>query len=206
MPFSLSVFLQGPDAQWGKLCRYDFNGDGRDDLVVQIQSGTLNTYELTSTGSGFTAAKIATVTSNFTTAIPVFFTNWNDDKCTDFVTANTLYISGCNGSAAQTYSLPGTILVGLDWDGDGRTDILVKNGSTIGVYLSQGTGAPSLTTTSVPYSASCTYMWMDANGDGLDDLGCQSNTSPFPLSYYLHNGTAQLDHSIGACIALHLMV
>jgi RHS repeat-associated protein len=193
---SLSVFLQGPDAQYGKLRRYDFNGDGRDDLTVQIETGTapnltLKTYELISTGSGFTlSSAIATVTTAFTSAIPVFFTNWNDDKCTDFVTSNTLYVSGCNGTAPQTYPLAGTILVGFDWDGDGRTDILVQNGSTIGVYLSQATAAaPSLTATSVPYSASCTYVWMDANGDGLDDLGCFASAS---TSYYLHNGTSDL--------------
>jgi RHS repeat-associated protein len=192
----LSVFLQGPDAQNGKLRRYDFNGDGRDDLIVQIESGTapnltLKTYELISTGTAFTiSAPISTIAAS-TTFIPIFFTNWNDDKCTDFVTSNTLYISGCNGSAPQTYPLPGTILLGMDWDGDGRTDILVQNGTTIGVYLSPGTStvAPSITPTSVPYSASCTYVWMDANADGLDDLGCFSSTA---ASYYLHNGTSDL--------------
>jgi hypothetical protein len=190
----LSVFLQGPDAQFGKLRRYDFNGDGRDDLVMQVESGTapnltLTTYELLSTGTAFQAAAIASVTAS-STAIPVFFTNWNDDKCTDFVASNTLYVSGCNGTAPQSFSLPGTILLGLDWDGDGRTDILVANGSTIGVYLSQGSAtAPSLTATSIPYNSSCTYVWMDANGDGLDDLGCFSSSG---ASYYLHNGTSDL--------------
>ena len=46
-----------------------------------------------------------------------------------------------------------------------------------------------MTSTSVPYSASCTYAWTDANGDGLDDLGCISGSS---TSYYLHNGTSDL--------------
>ena len=192
----ISVFLQGPDAQSGKLRRYDFNGDGRDDLVLQVESGTspnftLTTYELLSTGTAFTEAAISSVTAS-ATAIPVFFTNWNDDKCTDFVTSNALYISGCNGAAPQTYSLPGTVLLGMDWDGDGRTDILVYNGgANIGVYLSPGTStvAPSITATSIPYSASCTYVWMDANGDGLDDLGCFAAAS---VSYFPHNGTSDL--------------
>jgi RHS repeat-associated protein len=184
----LSVFLQGPDAQNGKLRRYDFNGDGRDDLVVQVESTTLtlDTYELVSTGTGFSAsAPISSVPAS-TSAIPVFFTNWNDDACTDFVTSNVLYISACNGTAPQHYALPGTILLGMDWDGDGRTDILVQNGGFIGVYLSPGNStavAPSITATSVPYSASCTYIWMDVTGDGLDDLGCASTS----LSYFPHN-------------------
>jgi hypothetical protein len=83
-------------------------------------------------------------------------------------------------------------LAAIDYDGDGRTDLIVANGSNLGVYLSKATGAPTLTTTSIPYSSSCVYIWMDANGDGLDDLGCWSQTSPYPITYYLHNGTSDL--------------
>jgi RHS repeat-associated protein len=191
----LSVFLQGPDAQNGKLRRYDFNGDGRDDLVMQVETGTspnftLTTYELLSTGGLFHPAAIASAPVS-ATFVPVFYTNWDDDACTDFVASNVLYVSGCNGTAPQQYSLPGTILLGMDWDGDGRTDILVQNGATIGVYLSPGnstTVAPSITATSVPYSASCTYIWMDVTGDGLDDLGCSSTS----LSYFPHNAVRDL--------------
>jgi hypothetical protein len=32
---------------------------------------------------------------------------------------------------------------------------------------------------------------LDANGDGLDDLGCWSQTGASPLTYYLHNGAGQ---------------
>jgi RHS repeat-associated protein len=187
--------LQTPDMQYGKLRRYDFNGDGRDDLVLQVVTGkspsyTISTYELISTGTTFTGTLIESASAS--TYASVYFTNWNDDKCTDFVTLGKLYISGCNGTTATNYSLTGTIVGAIDWDGDGRTDILVANGSTIGVYLSQGTGAPTLTTTSFPYSSNCVYVWMDANGDGLDDLGCWNQASPYGLTYYLHNGTSDL--------------
>jgi RHS repeat-associated protein len=186
---TVSAQLLTPDMQYGKLRRYDFNGDGRDDLVLKTITGTspnyvLNTYELVSTGTAFTANLIATAANG--SYVPVYFTNWNDDKCTDFVSSNVLYVSGCNGTAAQTYSMPGTVLLAFDWDGDGRDDILVANGSTIGVYVSKATGAPTLTTTTFPYSASCLYVWMDANADGLDDLGCSGS------SYYLHNGAPDL--------------
>ena len=186
---SVSAQLLTPDMQYGKLRRYDFNGDGRDDLVLKTITGTspnyvLKTYELVSTGTTFTASLIASAANG--SYVPVYFTNWNDDKCTDFVSSNVLYVSGCNGAAAQTYSMPGTVLLAFDWDGDGRTDILVQNGTTIGVYLSKATGTPTMTTTTFPYSASCLYVWMDANADGLDDLGCSGS------SYYLHNGTPDL--------------
>jgi RHS repeat-associated protein len=182
--------LQTPDYGWGKLRRYDFNGDGRDDLVLQVITGSGNynvsTYELLSTGTGFTASVIATVSG--ATFLPVFFTNWNDDACTDFVTSGTLYVSGCNGSVPTTYPV-GNVVAAMDWDGDGRTDLVVANGSTLGVYLSTGSGISSLTTTSIPYTSTCQYVTMDANGDGLDDLGCWSQNG---ISYYLHNGTTDL--------------
>lgn len=184
--------LQTPDMQYGKLRRYDFNGDGRDDLALMVVTGTapyfiLKTYELLSTGTAFTASLIASVGGSVYT--PVFYTNWNDDACTDYVTLNTLYVSGCNGSVPQTFSLSGTILAAMDWNGDGRSDLVVANGSTLGVYLSTGSGVGTLLATSVPYASNCAYFTIDVYGDGLDDLGCWSQTSPNPFYYYLHNGT-----------------
>jgi YD repeat-containing protein len=84
----------------------------------------------------------------------------------------------------------------MDWNGDGRTDLVVANGSTLGVYLSTGSGLSTLQTTSVPYAPTCQYITMDANGDGLDDLGCWSQTSPNPVTYYPHNGHSDLATSI----------
>jgi RHS repeat-associated protein len=190
----VSAQLLTPDMQYAKLRRYDFDGDGRDDVVLQTITGkspsfTVNTYELISTGTTFNSSLIqSTAASNYPT---MFFTDWNDDKCTDIVTFGTLYVSGCNGTAPASYAI-GTVVAAIDYDGDGRTDLMVVNGSTLGVYLSKATGAPSLTATSIPYVSTCQYVWMDANGDGLDDLGCWSQTGSNPLTYYLHNGTSDL--------------
>src|SRR5260370_47317 len=41
---------------------------------------------------------------------------------------------------------------------------------------------------SSPYSG-CTLFTFDANGDGLDDLGCATTNGP--ITYYSHNGAAQ---------------
>jgi RHS repeat-associated protein len=189
--------LQTPDYGGSKLRRYDFDGDGRDDLVLQVITGSGNysvsTYELISTGTTFNATLIASASG--ATYLPVFFTDWNDDACTDFVNYNTstsatLYISGCNGSLPASYPV-GNVVAAMDWDGDGRTDLVVANGSTLGVYLSTGAAPAALLSTSIPYSSSCAYVTMDANADGLDDLGCWSQTAPNPLTYRVHNGAGQ---------------
>ena len=187
--------LQSPDYGWGKLRRYDFNGDGRDDLVLQVFDGYyIDTYELLSTGTAFTGTLIASVSS--ATFLPVFFTNWNDDACTDFVnfgtpTSATLYVSGCNGTVPATYSV-GHVVAAMDWDGDGRTDLIVVDGTKLGVYLSTGAAPGALFQMSIPYLSTCQYVTMDANGDGLDDLGCWSQTEPLAITYYLHNGMTDL--------------
>jgi RHS repeat-associated protein len=183
--------LIGPDAQAGKLRRFDFNGDGLDDLVYEASNGdgTISIYELITTSTVSTPVLISTPTG--TNYPPAFFTNWNDDKCTDMVLNNVLYVSACNSTTGQSYPIAGTVVQALDWDGDGRTDLLVSNGTTVGVYLSQATGTPTLTATTIPYSSTCQYVWVDANGDGLDDLGCWNSTAG-KLTYYLHNGSSDL--------------
>ena len=184
--------LQTPDFQYGTLRRYDFNGDGMDDLVwvtaIPGSPATINTYEVISTGTAFTAVLASSLPG--TTYQPVFFANWNDDACTDFVSGTTLYISGCNGTIPTSYTV-GTVVAAMDWDGDGRSDLVVVNGTTLGVHLSTGAGVGSLLATSIPYSSACQYVTMDVNGDGLDDLGCWSQSGGSSLTYRLHNGVGQ---------------
>jgi RHS repeat-associated protein len=203
-PFSCQ--LLPPDDQFmGRTRRYDFNGDGQDDLVLLVAEsyGTVNVnyyYELISTpgGTSMTATEIAV--SSDTNPTVVHFLNWNDDTCTDFLTQNgsnevvTIYIAGCNGTSPTSYTVNagGPVIGAMDWDGDTRTDLLVGVGSapnlTYGAYLSTASGIGSLQTSSVPYG-SC-YL-SDVNGDGLDDVVCWQGSGQ-PLVYYLHNGHPDL--------------
>jgi len=192
-PTVQNVFLAGPDLQFGKLRRYDFNGDKLDDLVLEIEtlgtSPTVATYELLSNGTTFSTLQVASQSAS--AYIPVYFTNWNDDACTDMVITGTLYISGCNGTVPTSFSV-GTVVGALDWDADQRTDLLVVNGANLGVYVSNGTSAtPTLQTTSIPYSAANHYYALDVYGHGVDDLGVVP-TSTGTVSYYQHNGTSDL--------------
>jgi RHS repeat-associated protein len=185
--------LRPPVGTFGTAVReYDFNGDKLDDLVmvVQTSSTTVTTYALISNGSTFTP----TVIHAGSTFVPVYFMNWNDDACTDMVISNTMYVSGCNGTAAASFPV-GNVLAAVDWDGDGRADLVVANGSTLGVYLSTGSNtAPTLISTSIPYVAANIYYRVDTTGSGRDDLGMTSTGGHF--SYYPHNGTLDLATSI----------
>jgi YD repeat-containing protein len=196
----------------GSIRRFDFNGDGRDDLAMQEITQTplgcgsgqvvtsmqvqplvtctykINTFELISGGSTssptFTGYGIYSATGS--TAVPVAFLDFNSDACTDYIVGGTIYVAGCNGSTPSTIPLGnGNVIGAMDWNGDGLTDILVANGSTVGVYVSTGSGVSSLVSTSIPYSSSNTYFTLDANGDGLDDLGYWTGSDTY---YYLHNG------------------
>ncbi len=67
---------------------------------------------------------------------PPFVADWNNDSCVDAIWNFTIWISGCDGSVGASQSITGTPLVVMDWDGDGRSDLLTANGSTMGAYLS----------------------------------------------------------------------
>jgi RHS repeat-associated protein len=177
---------------YGTLKALDFNGDGKDDIALETitpyGSGyAVDTYELISGASSFSPTLITSGSGSAYGATS--FLDFNSDGCTDYAFNGVIYVSGCNGTVPQQISLAGANIIGaMDWNGDGYTDILVQNGSTIGVYLSEGEGVSSLQTTSIPYNSANIYFAFDANGDGLDDLGVDNGST---VSYYLHNGAGQ---------------
>jgi len=187
---------------FGTLRRFDFNGDGRDDLSLQTITKTplnctppgctykVNASELISGGSTssptFTGSLIYSATAS--NEVPVAFLDFNSDACTDYLVGSTIYIAGCNGSTPSTVSLGSATVIGaMDWDGDGRTDLLVANGSYVGVYVSTGNGVGSLISTSIPYNASTNVYFTlpDPKGDGQEAFGYSNGTTAY---YYPHNG------------------
>jgi len=199
--------VSNTSGQFGNLRRLDFNGDGRDDLALQVEDtiyphgGQVNTftaYELISASRQFQQFELAHTAGS--TFIPVGFGNFNSDACTDYVLPggatndSVIYISGCNGSLPQQFDFGPVKMIGaMDWYGDGLTDILVPNGSTIGVYEWTGNGLSSLQSTSVPYSASNVYFGLSGEGDALDDIGVWSTTSPYSVSL-IFNTTGWASH------------
>ncbi|MDR2215146.1 MAG: hypothetical protein LBE59_04815, partial [Nevskiaceae bacterium] len=184
--------------------RFDFNGDGRSDLWFTSKalgdcyenffgdtvctSLYYSVYALVSpaTPGAFTAISLAGGTATISgPQVPVFRTaNLNDDACTDFLFDNAVRLSGCKGSTVASVTIPGNIVTALDWDGDGRRDVLSNDGGpNLSVNLSTGEGFASPVSTSLPNNGA--WLAADFNGDGLDDLGNRTLSS---ISYRLHNG------------------
>ncbi len=198
----LSANFITPDTQFGRLRAFDFNGDGRQDLALSetacsgrnpYTGGCLGTGEfikelISQTGGTFEETIVAEGPSQSVPSL-VHFANVNDDACTDVVSTAYAFISACNGSTATTFTATYGIIGTIDWNGDGRTDLLETNGTNLYVQLSTGTGFGTAMQISVPYSLGYTYITLDANGDGLDDLGAYGSTGSF--TYYLHNGAGQ---------------
>ncbi len=198
---ALPPTLVTPDTQYGPLRSFDFNGDGLQDLAYMqtvcaamipnpggggsCVSWNTTPYELIAQPNGtFNAMALPSIPS--VTGVPqaVYFANWNNDGCTDIIYFDTVHVSGCNGSPAATVASAGGIVGTMDWDGDGRTDLLLAGSGVLKVQLSTGTGVGTATATSVPYpSATCTVVTLDADGDGLDDVGSFCSAG---LPYYKH--------------------
>lgn len=177
----------------------DVNGDGRADLMVNVVSVTgcgiggcsvVDTkYDMYAAGSGGYSSLAQTG------AIAYTGMKFNDDRCIDRIpntSPTTIQVSGCNFGTPATITMPAPLALTLDWNGDGNGDLLVNNGGFFGAYLSRGSASSpfsGVTTSTIPFSGSCIYFAFDADGDGFDDIGCVSTTSPFAVSYYSHNGS-----------------
>jgi hypothetical protein len=177
--------------------RFDFNGSGQADVLgYNNQSANPALYLLHFNGTTFVQTFL--VTGSNIAANVADIADYNDDGCTDVMIAPASYdtiilYSACNGTPASSLTVGNGALVlgGIDWDGDGRRDILVQNGSTLGVYLSTGNGFSStLTTTSLPTGNGYVTIH-NALGDGLDSLAELGGNAPFPLEYYPHSGAGQ---------------
>jgi YD repeat-containing protein len=175
-----------------KLRSLDFNGDGMADIVLhttETYQGTLlgvSNDMLQSTGTSFWPY------SSFGSAglEPYIYLNANHDACTDIATVTSLIFSACAGNQWSLATLAGTAVGALDWDGDGLDDVMVANGSTLGIIESTGSGGTSIISTSVSYAANILFVF-DANGDGLADLGSNQYLTGGNITYAFHNGQGQ---------------
>ncbi len=123
----------------------DLNGDGRPDLVVQVEEG-FGTYILLSNSSGgFTQTEL---TQNMETNF-VAIGDLNGDGSPDLLLGSeaqtmALYLNDGKGNFTFSQNLTATGLLSteapviLDLNGDGLNDIAVADGSNIAVFTNEG--------------------------------------------------------------------
>jgi hypothetical protein len=182
--------LRGNNAFEGSAIKHvDFDGDGRDDVLLgfRVPPNPLPAIPIVlalefsgstiSQGAGFANADLSTLR-------PL---RWNDDACTDGLRTNQVAVSPCAGQTAINISLSGQPLLEIDWDGDGRTDVLYNSGGTWQLQRSLGTAAATAVSTGILVGTG-TWVVTDQNGDGLSDLAFANASASNAISYGLHNG------------------
>ena len=170
----------------------DVDGDGRQDMLVQMTNGWRVIY---ANGTGFTTGDLVVPFSNgsgasitYATPIPL---DINGDGCTDLAypksvssvmkwhlqtsrclfSANVGLNAALNTNVNATLNLGNTVGTAVDWNNDGYQDLLngavmlLSNGTTLSSYAGWG-------------GVHLENMWIDRNGDGvLDFVTVCTNTS-----------------------------
>ena len=191
--------------------RPDLDGDGRQDVVVirMVPPPAVpgpgwpepNTeepvhYAVPLLSRGTTFERAPEVYLGYATGVR--FPRFNDDTCSDWATDFAIHVSPCTNSPASVVNnpLPNFTTGILDWDSDGRDDLLFNNGGNIGVFRSLGTAIdPVPLVTLVPHDTAY-YFTLDPNGDGLNDLAYRLYNISSPIVYYKRQEIVDGDSSV----------
>jgi hypothetical protein len=179
----------------------DFDGDGKTDLSLYVQS-TGNWYTLTS-GSGYTASASRSWGGS---TYGVATGDYDGDGRTDYglyqaSSGNWLILlsgSGFTTTLSKSAGGTGWTNVQADYDGDGKTDIAVYN-TTTGQWFILKSSSGFTTTMSISYGGTgYTAVPGDFDGDGKADIGVY-NTSTGLWSVLLSSTsfTTALSKSVG---------
>ncbi len=163
--------------------RLDFNGDGKGDLVyltlkpnlqAEISRGDLRFLSFNDSGTLTDIGGFASEFESNEFYDIVGFANLNDDNCTDLLMGSPFYgvsISPCRGTFGAD-GLGRPPIAAIDWNSDGRSDVLVGNGANFGVSISTASGMSSVIDTGIPISTYPANVFViDFDGDGLQDFG-----------------------------------
>jgi hypothetical protein len=160
----------------------DFNGDGKPDILL-MGSATL-VYVFLGKGDGTFEPPVSTNTGSILTAI--FAADVNGDGKADilalgpFGSGTTLweFLGNGDGTFAAgvqilNFTSIGAPLVLGDFNGDGKVDVEISNGTGVEVLLGNGNGTfrpPTITTLPSNLSGASVFVQGDFNGDHQLDL------------------------------------
>ncbi len=149
--------------------RIDLDGDGREDLLMNEVYSVARISASEATSDGFEGSP------DFLTPADV-----NGDGCTDLVYKHyagrwRIRYSGCGGiywvaPEVEGPSGPGGFPVVLDWNGDGRQDLLLRDASVWQLLPSGGDRLLPIVNTGLAHGGANGAAVADVDGDGLDDL------------------------------------
>ncbi len=181
----------------------DFNGDGKRDLAIANHNDNTVTVLLGNGAGGFTPAPGSPITvGSWPSSVAVG--DFNGDGRADLAVANEydgtvtmLLGNGTGGFAAapgsplKVGSQPRSLAVG-DFNGDGKTDLVIANYGTSNVTVLLGNGAGGFAAApGSPFSVGWNPQSVavaDFNGDGKPDLAI-ANSGSGTVSVLLGDGT-----------------
>ena len=153
--------------------RVDLDGDGAEELLM---SENYSIARISDAEYGTDGLDI-----RLSSAVPLDF---NDDGCTDFAYKHT---SGRLRVRPGFCSIQGSLneiqgpawtgvaeLFALDWNGDGRDDILVRGPTNWLVGISLADSVAPLVDTGIPHENAAAIAGRDLDGDGLHDIAVRT--------------------------------
>jgi hypothetical protein len=177
----------------------DFDGDGKDDLLVMSTVGSNVQIALL---NGTAKQSSVTLTGPAATGWTALLTgDFNGDGKTDILWQNNatqvvqIYtMSGTTKTAAtNTTVAPGTgwkVVGSGDFDGDQKSDLVLQNGSQVEIWLMDGrtVAGSSVLSTAAPNGFKV-ISTSDFNGDGKADILWQNSTTG-QMQVWMMNGTS----------------
>ena len=226
--FNGAPFIKGGNIYSSRVRRADFNGDGRIDFLANMvtcvpdknlcnaQAAYSYSWNLFLSKSDGTYGMIDVLSNGFLdlpSGPPPLLGDFDGDGCTDiaYIVSNvwTLQYGTC-WRAGATSALSSAVNTGitaygiyplaLDWDGDGRDDIVEPNSTTgdWGVMRSTGSSSSPLSawaSTGIAY-ANQGALVSDVNGDGQFDIVSASATTHAPYTLVHNSAGAPADLAI----------